>query len=85
MKNDISAEKRSRSKVHGFRARMSTPGGRKVLAARRAKEENSYQLRPHMWPFLLFIFIKQSGQTEEEVLNEIFPVFKEKQRFSECL
>ena len=29
-----------------------------------------------MWPFLLFIFIKQSGQTEEEVLNEIFPVFK---------
>ena len=38
-----------------------------------------------MWPFLLFIFIKQSGQTEEEVLNEIFPVFKAKQRFSQCL
>ena len=30
-------KKRSHAKVHGFRARMATAAGRKVLAARRAK------------------------------------------------
>ena len=37
MKMTFKTKKRQRSKVHGFRARMSSAGGRKGLAARRSK------------------------------------------------
>ena len=37
MKMTFQPHKFQRARVHGFRARMATKGGRKVLAARRAK------------------------------------------------
>jgi large subunit ribosomal protein L34 len=37
MKMTFQPKKRQRSKVHGFRKRMSTANGRKVISARRSK------------------------------------------------
>ena len=54
MKMTFQPKKRQRARVHGFRSRMSTAGGRKVLAARRLKGRNKLSAEATiLWSFLL--------------------------------
>ena len=64
MKMTFQPKKRSHSKVHGFRARMSTPGGRKVLAARRAKGRKKLSAYANKY---FIMYVKENGLDKNRI------------------
>ena len=55
MKMTFQPKKRQRAKVHGFRSRMSTAGGRKSIGCKKIKrKKKNYQHRPHICGLFFF-------------------------------
>lgn len=67
MKMTFQPKKRQRAKVHGFRQRMKTAGGRKVIAARRLKEEKIISIGHIFVVFSSFLIVFRRTAS-----NEIF-------------
>ncbi len=59
MKMTYQPKKKSHARVHGFRQRMLTANGRKVLSARRAKGRHSISAQAAV--YVAFFLVSVSG------------------------